>query len=176
MSDVDLKMMNLTLNEIKRYINECNNIITTQEKEIREFCDVLIKAKENDSQVFVGGAGRSGFVGKFFAMRLMHMGFKVYVFGESIVNLIRDDDVLIIISNTGKEESVPRIFTDSNKYDKVKLLSICGTRGCQLYKYSFKSILIEDFLIQHSSSEVKMLYELNFNEDDLTVFTKDRSM
>lgn len=33
--------------------------------------------------IFIMGAGRSGLVGKAFAMRLMHLGFTSYVVGES---------------------------------------------------------------------------------------------
>lgn len=36
------------------------------------------------SRIFVAGAGRSGLVAKFFAMRLMHGGYDVFVVGEIV--------------------------------------------------------------------------------------------
>jgi len=47
------------------------------------------------------GAGRSGLVGRAFAMRLMHVGIDVYVMGETITPAIGEGDIVIIISGSG---------------------------------------------------------------------------
>jgi 6-phospho-3-hexuloisomerase len=52
-------------------------------------------------KALVVGAGRSGLVGKAFAMRLMHLGLNVYVMGESITPAIGSGDLVIIISGSG---------------------------------------------------------------------------
>ena len=168
MSDKNLKIMRLALNEIIKYVNECNNIITVQEEQILQFCDVLLEAKDNNSRIFVGGSGRSGLVGKFFAMRLMHLGFEVYVFGESIVRGFKENDVVVLISNSGKKKSIPRILQDKKKR-KVKLLALCGTKNSSLYEYSDNSIVIEDMDGNASSSQLEMLKELDFDYRDLIV-------
>lgn len=57
-------------------------------------------------RVFVTGEGRSGFMAKSFAMRLMHLGANAYVVGETITPSIEADDVLIAVSGSGKTQSV----------------------------------------------------------------------
>ena len=50
------------------------------EEQVERFVEEILKA----NKVFVYGAGRSGLVGKAFAMRLMHLNLNVYVVGEII--------------------------------------------------------------------------------------------
>ena len=57
--------------------------------------------------MLVVGDGRSGLVGKAFAMRLMHLGFSVYVVGETITPRLQPQDLLIVISGSG-ETAQPR--------------------------------------------------------------------
>ncbi|ATU07372.1 6-phospho-3-hexuloisomerase [Methanohalophilus portucalensis] len=56
--------------------------------------------------IFIMGAGRSGLVGKAFAMRLMHLGFTSYVVGESTTPAVHKNDVVIAISGSGETRSV----------------------------------------------------------------------
>lgn len=53
-------------------------------------------------KILVMGAGRSGLVGKAFAMRLLHMGFNSYVLGETIVPSVRQGDLVLAISGSGR--------------------------------------------------------------------------
>ncbi len=57
-------------------------------------------------KILVAGAGRSGFMVKAFAMRLMHMGFDAYVVGETTTPGLEKDDLLIIGSGSGETESI----------------------------------------------------------------------
>ena len=71
---------------------------------------ILLKiCKENGNCVFVAGAGRSGLIGRAFAMRLMHLGFKAYVIGETVTPAVRERDVLIAISGSGNTKSTVSI-------------------------------------------------------------------
>ena len=58
------------------------------------------------SRIFVSGAGRSGLIGKFFAMRLMHSGYDTSVVGEIVTPSIKSGDLLIIISGSGETEQL----------------------------------------------------------------------
>ncbi|MEN8259123.1 MAG: 6-phospho-3-hexuloisomerase [Pseudomonadota bacterium] len=58
------------------------------------------------SRVFISGAGRSGLIGRFFAMRLMHSGYDVSVVGEIVTPSIKSGDLLIIISGSGETEQL----------------------------------------------------------------------
>jgi 3-hexulose-6-phosphate synthase/6-phospho-3-hexuloisomerase len=61
---------------------------------------------DNANRIFVSGAGRSGLVCKFFAMRLMHSGYDVSVVGEIVTPSIKRGDLLIIISGSGETEQL----------------------------------------------------------------------
>ncbi len=71
-------------------------------EQARGFVDAMIGA----NKIFVYGAGRSGLVGKAFAMRLMHLDFNVYVVGETITPAFEQGDLLIAISGSGETKSI----------------------------------------------------------------------
>ncbi|MDO9106077.1 MAG: bifunctional 3-hexulose-6-phosphate synthase/6-phospho-3-hexuloisomerase [Methylovulum sp.] len=66
----------------------------------------LTRMLDRAARVFVSGAGRSGLIGKFFAMRLMHSGYDVSVVGEIVTPSIKRGDLLIIISGSGETEQL----------------------------------------------------------------------
>lgn len=66
-------------------------------------------------RIFICGAGRSGLVGRFFAMRLMHLGGIVYIVGETTTPAARSGDLLITISGSGKTQTVVDIARMAKK-------------------------------------------------------------
>lgn len=72
--------------------------------EIINMLDVIINAREN--KILLLGTGRSGFVGRAFALRLMHLGFNVYVSGETITPALSPDDLVLAISGSGTTTTV----------------------------------------------------------------------
>ncbi|MGP8109900.1 MAG: SIS domain-containing protein [Thermoplasmata archaeon] len=56
-------------------------------------------------QIFVYGAGRSGIVGRAFAMRLVQTGLRAYVIGESVTPIVRKGDTVFILSGQGESYS-----------------------------------------------------------------------
>lgn len=71
-----------------------------------ESANQLVEAINTAPRIFVTGAGRSGLAMKGFAMRLMHLGFQVYVVGETITPAISGDDLLLIGSGSGSTASL----------------------------------------------------------------------
>jgi 6-phospho-3-hexuloisomerase len=84
-----------------RKINE-NIESGVQEEQLEEFVKILIEAYKNKKIIGVVGAGRSGLVAKSFAMRLMHLGFNVFVIGETITPSLKSGDVLLAVSGSGE--------------------------------------------------------------------------
>ena len=86
------------------------------EKILAEIEEVLKKVNEDhlstiasllvNKRIFIIGEGRSGFMGKSFAMRLMHLGADVFVVGETTTPSIAKGDLLVAISGSGKTNSV----------------------------------------------------------------------
>jgi len=70
----------------------------TDRGDIDSLVDRVMKAP----RVFVTGEGRSGLMGKAFAMRLMHLGLTVYAIGETITPAVGDGDLVVAISGSGK--------------------------------------------------------------------------
>lgn len=81
-----------------------NVIESVSEKDIELIIETLISGKE--SKILLIGTGRSGFVGKCFALRLMHLGFNVYVTGETITPALSEKDLVIAISGSGTTRTV----------------------------------------------------------------------
>jgi len=69
--------------------------------QVETLLDTLMHVKRDGRKALVLGAGRSGLVGKAFAIRLMHVGIDVYVMGETITPAIGEGDIVIIISGSG---------------------------------------------------------------------------
>ncbi len=86
--------------EITNFVTRAVEAISDSEKE--RMIEELIDAYKRGARILVMGAGRSGLVGKSFAMRLLHLGYQVYVLGETIVPRIREGDVVIAISGSGR--------------------------------------------------------------------------
>jgi 6-phospho-3-hexuloisomerase len=57
-------------------------------------------------KIFVAGAGRSGLMARAFAMRLMHLGLKAHVVGETATPGLDEDDLLLIGSGSGETRSL----------------------------------------------------------------------
>lgn len=63
--------------------------------------DLLQKAPAT----FVYGAGRSGIIGRAFAMRLVQTGLTAYVIGESVTPIVKRGDAVFILSGRGESNS-----------------------------------------------------------------------
>lgn len=61
----------------------------------------FLDALQPGRRVFLYGRGRSGFVARAFAVRLMHLGFQTYVIGETITAPVQRQDVVVLVSGTG---------------------------------------------------------------------------
>ena len=67
----------------------------------QKFIEMLL----DNEKIFIYGVGRSGLVGKAFAIRLVQLGLKVYFVGETITPIVEPEDLVVIISNTGETMS-----------------------------------------------------------------------
>lgn len=63
--------------------------------------DAAVHALRAAPHVFVAGEGRSGMVMRMLAVRLMHLGLRVFVIGETITPGIAAGDVLVVCSGSG---------------------------------------------------------------------------
>lgn len=77
-------------------------------------------------RVFVDGEGRSGLMAKGFAMRLMHLGYTVFVVGETITPAVEEGDVFVAVSGSGESAHV---VSDTQK---------AARKGCRILAVTSK--------------------------------------
>ena len=93
-------------------------------KMISKMVDMLVDFyQKKQGRILVMGAGRSGLVGRAFAMRLLHLGYNAYVLGETIVPAIREGDIVIAISGSGKTKLIVTA-AEAAKEAKARLIAV----------------------------------------------------
>lgn len=103
--------------EIAEYIRKALDIIEMDS--VERFIDMLLETYSKGGKVMVVGVGRSGLVGRAFAMRLMHLGFHSYVLGETITPSINEGDLLVAISGSGTTQLVVAVAEAAKKMRAV---------------------------------------------------------
>jgi len=118
-----------------------NGIIQiTDEDEIEKFIEIILASKEN--KILVLGSGRSGFVGRAFALRLMQSGFNIYVSGETITPALTKDDLVIAISGSGTTKTVVA-QAEVAKEIGTKIITITSHADAQIGKLSDLTVVIK---------------------------------
>lgn len=95
-----MEYVKATMKEIVAFIDKVIDMLKPEQ--VNALIDSLIDVYRRGAKVLVMGAGRSGLVGKAFAMRLMHLGFNVYVLGETTTPSIGEGDLVVAISGSGR--------------------------------------------------------------------------
>jgi 6-phospho-3-hexuloisomerase len=94
-SDIPVFMEQMA-ESIKKTAVLLNNVETSA------FFDLMLKAK----RVYVAGAGRSGLIARAFAMRMLHLGYEVYVVGETVTPALEPGDTMVVFSGSGETVSM----------------------------------------------------------------------
>ncbi|MEX2704122.1 MAG: 6-phospho-3-hexuloisomerase [Candidatus Freyrarchaeum guaymaensis] len=100
----ELRTLKKAMIEISGNISNAVNAI--DDTQVDQLVELLIDGLKSNRRIFVVGAGRSGLVVRAFAMRLMHLGFEVFVVGETITPAVTEKDILIAISGSGRTKLV----------------------------------------------------------------------
>ncbi|MGG1216998.1 6-phospho-3-hexuloisomerase [Priestia endophytica] len=90
-------------NKIVKELEHSAPLISSDEAE------TLFRHIVGAKKVFVAGAGRSGFIAKSFAMRMMHMGIDAYVVGETVTATFKKDDLLLLCTGSGETKTLTAI-------------------------------------------------------------------
>ncbi|HMK45788.1 MAG TPA: 6-phospho-3-hexuloisomerase [Methanocella sp.] len=129
---------------------------------LEEFARTLNSA----NRIFVMGAGRSGLVAKSFAMRLMHIGFQVYVVGEIVTPAVSTGDVVVAISGSGNTRTISE-FGEICKKLNVRLVTVTSNSNSVLGRMSDLIILI-DVKQRPQQSKEYMERQLRGNHKSMT--------
>lgn len=132
-----------------------------EERQVSKMIETII----NSDCVFIVGTGRSELVGQMFAMRLMHLGFTVYVVGDVTTPAIKKSDCLIAISGSGETKTVT-LAAETSKDVGASVIGITANLESTLSKLLDVVINIDSKTKEpwkHYTSNV-----LKGNYDDLT--------
>ena len=144
-----------------------NNIETAQdfldENAIDEFENIIIAS----NNVFVTGAGRSGLAAKAFAMRLMHLGLRAYVVGETISPAINEDDCIVAISGSGETNTIVSAARIS-KNRGAKVLALTSYPESTLGQLADSYILVKGRTKKEVDDENYMKRQIHGNYTSLT--------
>jgi len=91
-----------TIDELLEYTEIA--VQSMDEDQIEIMIEMIMNLK--DKKILIVGAGRSGLVARAFAMRLMHLGFNVFVVGETITPALEKGDILLAITGSGQTSFV----------------------------------------------------------------------
>nr|WP_263324657.1 6-phospho-3-hexuloisomerase [Neobacillus sp. Marseille-Q6967] len=121
----------------------------------------------NAKRIFVYGEGRSGLMGKAFAMRLMHGGFPVYVIGETVTPSIEADDLLVAISGSGSTGAIHQ-FASKSKELGAKVFLVTTNRESKIASISDGILVIPAATKYRRPDEPKTIQPLG-NQFDQSV-------
>jgi 6-phospho-3-hexuloisomerase len=102
----------------------------------------LIRELGHARRIFLCGAGRSGFVSRSFAMRLMHLGFTVHVVGESTTPAIAARDLLVAVTGSGETESIVGMAQAAKRMG-ARVASVTSNRKSAIAKFSDCVVVIK---------------------------------
>jgi len=119
MSQIDERILD-TLAEISGQVMKIRDYVNM--KQVMQLFDKIAEIHKMRHGVFLYGAGRSGFVCRCFAQRLMHLGMKSCFISDAVTPAFTEDDLLIVMSGSG-ETTTPVAIVQKAK-------SIGGTVAC----------------------------------------------
>lgn len=133
------------------------------EDSINKFKEIIILSQH----IFLVGAGRSALVAKAFAMRLVHIGFRVYVVGETAVPPIREDDCLVAISGSGETNTIIAAAKIA-KQRGSKVLGITSFPDSTLGQLSDSLIIVKGRIRDYNNDGNYMRDQIHGNYKTLT--------
>jgi 6-phospho-3-hexuloisomerase len=111
-----------TMIEIVNQVKENEEMIDNNN--LAQLINLILHVKDSDNMVFVYGAGRSGFIGRCFAQRIMHLGINSCFVSDAVTHQYTKDDLLILISGSGETTSPVAIANKAKKLGgKIALLT-----------------------------------------------------
>ena len=128
---------------VKELLSGAEKVIESVDREsVEGFIRTLVEARKKRRKVFIVGSGRSGLVGKAFALRLMHLGFNTYVAGETIIPALGKGDIVVAISGSGMTKTVVAL-AEAAKEIGVKVIAVTSHPDSKLGRIADQVVVIK---------------------------------
>jgi len=109
---------------------------------ILKLIDLIAEVNSNNGRIFVYGAGRSGFIGRCFAQRLMHLGINSCFVSDAVTYRYSKEDLLILVSGSGETTS-PKAIAEEAKEIGGKIALFTGNPKSTIASLSDLVIKVE---------------------------------
>ncbi|MBO0593587.1 6-phospho-3-hexuloisomerase [Cellulophaga sp. E16_2] len=126
----------------------------------------LIPTINNADHIFLMGAGRTGLMMKAAAMRFMHLGYKVFVVGETTAPAIRKGDVLIAGSGSGTTSGIVSAAETAKKVG-AEVLCFTTNPASALAQLAIHTVIIPAAQKQERDTAVSKQYAGSLFEQSL---------
>ena len=136
---------------LERIVEEIQGVIARMDENDLERAMALIT---KGSRIYAAGEGRSGFQARSFAMRMMHIGYTSYMMGETICPSMREGDVLLAISGSGKTRR-----TVAKKLG-VRVIAVTSKSDSPLASVADAVIVVPGRVKGESSGSIQLLSSL----------------
>lgn len=130
--------MGTVIDSYKYIMKNLENLGEVKEDKVENICKMLL----DSSSIFIYGVGRSGIVGRMFAMRLVQLGLKAYFVGETIAPIITDKDLVLLISGTGETQGTMLVAQICRKVN-AKIVSITSSEKTSIYRASDFRVVVK---------------------------------
>ena len=128
---------------VKELLSGAERVIKSIDRgSVEEFIRTLVEARKKRRKVFIVGSGRSGLVGKAFALRLMHLGFNTYVAGETIIPALKRGDIVVAISGSGMTKTVVAL-AEAAKEIGVRVIAVTSHPDSKLGSIADQVVVIK---------------------------------
>ncbi len=118
-------------------------------EEVGEFVEMIIAHRQ--SKILIMGAGRSGMVGRAFALRLLHLGYQTHVLGDTLVPSIGQDDLVIAISGSGATKLVVAA-AEAAKAVGAHVVAVTSFTDSPLARLADHIVVVKGRVIDHKQS------------------------
>ena len=129
-----------TLLEIADQVKKNSDSIDTDQ--ILKLIELIIEIDSKNGRIFIYGAGRSGFIGRCFAQRLMHLGINSCFVSDAVTYRYSKEDLLILVSGSGETIS-PKAIAEEAKIIGGKIALFTGNLKSMIAKLSDLVIKVE---------------------------------
>ncbi len=135
-----VRLQKIAADSIIDSVRDAMNAIPSER--VDKVLKLLLEAHSKGKKVMIIGVGRSGLVGRAFAMRLMHLDFQVHVVGETITPALGSGDILFAISGSGSTTFVVAAAEIAKKVG-AKIIAVTSFPNSKLGKLANFSIIIK---------------------------------
>jgi 6-phospho-3-hexuloisomerase len=101
----------------------------------------VTRAVDRAPRVFVIGEGRSGFMARAFAMRLMHLGVTAYFVGDTCTPSLDDGDLLVAISGSGTTAATLRA-AEAAQHTGARVLAVTSAADSALARLGNVGLIV----------------------------------